>query len=236
MHDADFILRTDHKPLKSILDSPIQNKKIQHWTTNLKGYSCSIEYNEGKKNVCADMLSCLPHPTDSLANSGDIVPDITDRTFEVNLINCSDINPERFAQYDHHYEDKQCKKEELEIPIFDLVIEQSKDKDLVRLKDRVQSEKMSSSVASKYIILDNILCYLSKSDSDPIFRLYIPSHLKKLVIEQYHDKNGHMGIEKTYNSIKDKYYWPNMYKELYQHVNSCVICQRGNYRKVKPSL
>ena len=51
---------------------------------------------------------------------------------------------------------------------------------------------MSSSVVSKYIILDNILHYLSKSDSDPIIRLYIPSHMKQLVIEQYHNKNGHV--------------------------------------------
>ena len=65
------------------------------------------------------------------------------------------------------------------------------------------------------LILDDILYYLSKSDSDPIIRLYNLSHLKQLVIEQYHDKNGHMGIAKTYNSIKGKYYWPYMYKELY---------------------
>ena len=78
-----------------------------------------------------------------------------------------------------------------------MVIEQSKDKELVQLKDRLQSEKMSSSVASKYVILDNILYYLSKSDSDPVIGLYIPSNLKQLVIEQYHDKNGHMGIKKT---------------------------------------
>ena len=78
LHGAHFIIRTDHRPLKCILDSPIQNKKIQHWTTNLKGYNC-IEYIEGKKNVCADMLSHLPHPTDSLDNSGDNVPNI--RTF-----------------------------------------------------------------------------------------------------------------------------------------------------------
>ena len=98
--------------------------------------------------------------------------------------NSSDVNPKRFAQYDNQCEDKQCNKEELEIPGFDLVIEQSKDTELVQ--DRLQSEKMSSSVASKYIILDNILYYLSESDSDPIIRLYIPNHLKQLVIEQYH--------------------------------------------------
>ena len=71
-------------------------------------------------------------------------------------------NPKRFAQYDHQCEDKQCYKEEFEISDFDLVIEQSKDKELVQLKDRQQSEKMSSSVASEYIILDIILYYLSK--------------------------------------------------------------------------
>ena len=41
----------------------------------------------------ADMLSCLPHPTDSFDNGRDSIPDITDRTFEVNLINSNDISP-----------------------------------------------------------------------------------------------------------------------------------------------
>ena len=92
----------------------------------------------------------------------------------------------------HQYEDKQCNKEELGIPGFDLVLEQSKDKELVQLKHRLQSEKMSLSVTSKYIVLDNILYYLSQSDSDPIIRLYIPSHLKQLVKEQDQGKNGHV--------------------------------------------
>ena len=64
--------------------------------------------------------------TDIFDNCRDSIPDITDRTFEVNLINSSEIIPKRFAQYDHQYEDKQCDKDELEIPGSDLVIEQSK--------------------------------------------------------------------------------------------------------------
>ena len=56
------------------------------------------------------------------------------------------------------------------------------------------------------------------------------------MIEQYHDKNEHMCIQKTYDSIKGKCYQPNMNKELYLHVNSCVICQRRNMIKVKPLL
>ena len=40
LHDSEFVIRTDHKPLKYIMDSPVQNKKIQHWTINICGYNC----------------------------------------------------------------------------------------------------------------------------------------------------------------------------------------------------
>ena len=50
LHSLDFVIRTDYKPLKYIMYSPVQNKKIQHWTTNIHGYNCKIEYIKGKKN------------------------------------------------------------------------------------------------------------------------------------------------------------------------------------------
>ena len=84
------------------MDAPIQNKMIQHWTTNIHGYSCKIECIEGKKNACADMLSCLPHrASDSNDDSELSYPHITDITFKVSMINSSNINPEAFDQYDH---------------------------------------------------------------------------------------------------------------------------------------
>ena len=42
LHDSEFVNRTDHKPLKYIIDLPVQNKKIQHWTTNICGYICKM--------------------------------------------------------------------------------------------------------------------------------------------------------------------------------------------------
>ena len=43
LHDSEFVIRTDHKPLKYIMDSPVQNKKIQHWNTDIHGYNCKTE-------------------------------------------------------------------------------------------------------------------------------------------------------------------------------------------------
>ena len=101
MYDTEFVLRTDHKHLEYIIDSPVQNKMIQHWTTNIHGYNCKIGYIEGKKNVSADMLSCFPHrPSDSNSDKELSGPDITDKMFEVSMISNSNINPKAFAQYD----------------------------------------------------------------------------------------------------------------------------------------
>ena len=82
------------------MDSPVKKKIIQHWTTNIHGYKCKIEYINGKKNVCADMLSCLPHrPSHNNDDSELSGPCITDKTFEVSIINSSNINIKTIAQY-----------------------------------------------------------------------------------------------------------------------------------------
>ena len=60
LHNAQVIIRSDHKPLQYLLDSPIQNKKIKLWALSIGGYNAKIEYIEGKKNVCADLLSHIP--------------------------------------------------------------------------------------------------------------------------------------------------------------------------------
>ena len=102
LQDSEFVIRIDHKPLKYIMDSQVQNKNIQHLTTNIHGYNCEIEYIEGRKNVCADMLSCLLHrPSYSNYDNEVSGPDITDNTFKVSMINSGNVNPKAFAQYDH---------------------------------------------------------------------------------------------------------------------------------------
>ena len=90
------------------MDSPAQNKKIQHWTTNIHGYNCKIEYIGGKKNVCAEILLYLPHRQSDSNDDNELSdPDIIDNTFEVSMINSSNIKPKTFAQYDHQITDNQ---------------------------------------------------------------------------------------------------------------------------------
>ncbi|CAC5387939.1 unnamed protein product [Mytilus coruscus] len=162
-------------------------------------------------------------------------PDISDNTYEINVINSNRFHFTDYANNDKLVEDIP-EKENFQFEEFDMSIEQVKDKTLRELKEQLVSDKVPEAVQNKYIIIDDILYYISNVDNDPIIRLYIPSHIKQAVVEQYHDKNGHMGIDKTFDSIRQKYFWPNMFKELYNYVTTCVPCQSRNLQKVRAPI
>ena len=48
---------------------------------------------------------------------------------------------------------------------------------------------------------------------------------KLFFVTQYHDQNGHMGVQKTFDYIRQKYCWPNLFKEINKYVSECTICQ-----------
>lgn len=63
LHGADFVIYTDHKPLKSLFLQEVKNTRIQRWAVLLAEYGAPIMHRAGKLNVKADMLSRL-RPSD----------------------------------------------------------------------------------------------------------------------------------------------------------------------------
>ena len=45
-----------------------------------------------------------------------------------------------------------------------------------------------------------------------------------------------MGVQKTFDSIRRKYLWPNLFKYLNEYIGSCVICQTRSLQKVRQAL
>lgn len=52
-----FVIKTDQKNLKSLLDQSLQTPEQQAWLHKFMGYDFKIEYKHGKDNVAADALS-----------------------------------------------------------------------------------------------------------------------------------------------------------------------------------
>ena len=155
--------------------------------------------------------------------------DIDDRTSEINLVNSTQMDTTMPGKY--NIVQDTLTKNELTVDGFDIIKEHERDKTLLDLKIRLQKGDVTSADYSRHVVLDNTLYYISNVNDNPTLSTYIPYHIKMAVIKQYHSDNGHMGIDKTSDTLRLKYYWLNMYKELYEYVNKCVTCQTRSLKK-----
>ena len=93
------MIKTNHKTLKILLESLVQNRKIQLWALGTAGYNCKIEYIESKTNTCADLLSRYPENVgsekDRLDDGVDL--DINDNIYQVNVLDSSNFDPKTYA-------------------------------------------------------------------------------------------------------------------------------------------
>ena len=70
---------------------------------------------------------------------------------------------------------------------------------------------------------DGVLCHY---DSDRNTRIVIPRCLIPRVLHMMHNDMGHFGFKKTFQRIKDKYFWPQMSSEIEDWCRKCEVCQR----------
>ena len=234
LQGADFVVKTDHKPLKYLLESPMQNKRIQMWALSIAGYNCKIEYIKGTDNTCADLLSRVPKE-EGEAEPEHVEPDIDDRAYQVNVLDSGTFNPRAHASCKVEEVDMPS-KEDLSIPEIDMIKEQAADPEIVEIMNQLKAGNAGKGMYQKYIIMEDILYYISNPDVEPTIRLYLPTRLRPQVIQQYHDQAGHMGIDKTFYLLRTKYFFPNMYKELYTYITHCITCQSRSVSKNKPPL
>ena len=69
-------------------------------------------------------------------------------------------------------------------------------------------------------------------------RLLIPNipQIRELFFNLAHDTLGHFGFDKSYEALRDSYYWPNMRRDLeHAYIPSCSPCQRNKSRTTKPT-
>ena len=119
-----------------------------------------------------------------------------------------------------------------------MVDEQQKDEEIGKLKNRINKGTATKAEQTHYFETeDGLLYYLSQPDSeDPRLRLYIPQEMENIVIKQYHDQLGHMALDKTYDSMQLKYFFPNLYRKLNSYIEKCVTCQTASAKKPRPPL
>ncbi|KAL6473545.1 hypothetical protein MHYP_G00171060 [Metynnis hypsauchen] len=80
--------------------------------------------------------------------------------------------------------------------------------------------------------LKNGILYRNRQcDSQPVCQLVLPESLRPAVLENLHDDMGHLGIERTLDLVRSRFYWPKLASDVERKVKSCGRCIR---RKSQP--
>ena len=114
--------------------------------------------------------------------------------------------------------------------------EQGLNNEISTIMKSLQNGNTNNKTLKHYIIIDDILYYISDIEDDPCLRLFVPNKFRGIVVKEDHDLNGHMGIQKTFDAIRQKYYWPTLFKQIHQYVVNCHVCQTRLLLKVKQPL
>ena len=66
-------------------------------------------------------------------------------------------------------------------------------------------------------------------------QIVLPQSLRLIVLKEYHDKpySGHLAFQRTYFKIQNKYYWPNMKREIKEYCKACITCAE-NIKNANP--
>ncbi len=68
--------------------------------------------------------------------------------------------------------------------------------------------------------------------------LLVPQHLIPDILHEAHGHllSGHFGVTKTKQRLLQSYYWPNMERDITEHLRQCDKCQLTKKGKMAPEL
>ena len=106
-----------------------------------------------------------------------------------------------------------------------------KDIYLYLAQNKLPSTKLAirkiEALAEKYILLDSLLFKIVSSPEKETAVLAILEVCTDKIITLYHSSlfAGHQGVIKTYLTINDKFFIPNLIHYLHSYIKGCHICQ-----------
>jgi len=202
----DFELRTDHRPLVSILGSKAigdLTPRLQRFRMRLRCYRYHVTYVPGKYLYAADHLSRSPH-SGELSSEQDVLDDES-VNYSINAI-LDDLPM------------SDCRLQE----IRDL---QAADKTTQEVIRYVQNgwpprEDLSADVRpfTQYEADLHIVRGLLALNG----LLYLPPPIRSTIIERLHQ--GHLGVEKCRQRARDSVWYPGISAAIKSYISRCAAC------------
>uniref|UniRef100_A0A5S6Q2I3 RNA-directed DNA polymerase n=2 Tax=Trichuris muris TaxID=70415 RepID=A0A5S6Q2I3_TRIMR len=209
-----FTLRTDHGSLQWLRDFKNPDGQWARWQQKLQQYDFDIEHRAGSRHANADTLSRIP--CKQCGRSGTEVMGVP-----VNVVALENLEEMRTSQLD----------DEDIAPILKAkaagVVGQE-----IRCGKRSNSKNLLMLNWHRLAIQKGILVrkWFCDDQSGYRWQVVVPKRMIKPVLDQAHQQltAGHLGIEKTIERIRERFYWPGYRSDTKKYVASCYECNTRN--------
>ena len=89
-------------------------------------------------------------------------------------------------------------------------------------------KELHASIANMfYLNTDSILKRKVVINDLEIHMTVIPLALTRTLLHEFHNCRGHRGFNRTLNSLKRKFWWKGMRRDVKYHINNGIMCSKN---------
>ena len=249
LYGGNFEVFTDNNLLTYILTSAKLDATTQRWIALLTSFQFTINYRSGKSNVDADALSRIKWPEccneiltnaqlwvkiskecvlacfqgvklpfgyiEIIARSAHVLPmpgskdsGMTESDWRTK----QQSDPQLVQLYDLLERGYHLGSKKKQIPQkFPLVEPFLKNIKQIQVKDDLLYRKVVS--------------FNQGAIKTCLWQLVLPQQLIEKALTGCHDQVGHLGRDRTLSLLRERFYWPSLYKDAIEHLDSCRKCK-----------
>ncbi len=260
LYGAQFVVKTDNNPLTYVLSTAKLSATGHRWLAALSTYNFSLQYKPGSHNIDADVLSRYPYGSSHDSGWKEIPKygveaicqlAVTEESEESSLRLVDQLGvspqsvPEAFScpaalgicpmEQLTHAELRKAEEEDAVIGKGMRDVECGKILTIAKSSDSTIA--LLQCQGHKLMIQNQLLHRVTKSSCGKEKKqLVLPAKYWSQVLHSLHDDSGHLGVERTAELLKDRFYWPRMSVYIEHYVKNCgrFIARKTLPKKVAP--
>ena len=254
-----FKVRTDHSSLRWLMNFKEAEGLVGRWLAKLANYDFEIEHRAGPSHGNADAMSRHPGIRRRKRCGRDVcvectgesatpvkcscavhalitVPDAADAEQESQAESTDDDAIQITNWMDSWSQDELRKLQQEDEAIHTVVswLKASKDKPRRRVINRHGTDvKNLCGLWSTLVLKDGLLFRQWESPAiGPVTQLLTPMSIRTEIFQQLHASRigGHLGIRRTLLSVKQRFFWPRVKRDIEQWCKECDDCARVKSR------
>ena len=230
LYGTHFLIRTDHGALTWLLNFKNPEGQVARWIEVLQTYDFKIEHRPGKQHGNSDGLSRRPCSPCNHCDKKELNDQTTNTKSKVMKINGHSTNDDvTRSWYEAKTNDELRQSQETDQTLRK--IRQWKIEE--RRPEWQEVAKESTEVKAYWAqwdrlqIKEGVMYRTWEEDDRTTHQLIVPKSMKEEVLQLIHDNptGGHLGITKTNERLKKRFYWISCKDDVTRYIQQCNICE-----------